>query len=120
MEVLDDYANMLNNSQIDITNLIPEIKEKLLNFTKKLENEKSSNEISDRPSIKEYKNLSSDYISEYSTKAEYIQYARSYFSRLMEVKKTLLDQAKENWRGFKVCDNILDMKGKVKIIFYKF
>lgn len=97
------------------------LKEKILHFTKKLENERNYLNKENLPTIKiedeKYENLSDQYISEYSTKnSKFIQYSNSYFQRLYEIKPSLQKLAREKWSTFKVCENILDIKGKVNLL----
>lgn len=61
-----------------------------------------------------YKNNSGGFFEEYS-ESVYIQYAFTYHLRLVSIRKDLKEQAKSKWKAVKVCDNILDVKGKVKI-----
>ena len=68
-------------------------------------------------SEQKYENSSDPFISEYSSKdSKFIQYSNSYFLRLYEIKPSLQKQAKEKWTTFKICENILDIKGKVNNI----
>lgn len=93
------------------------IKDKLNIFTKRLED----NSLIDQPFFRQdkdlnktYQNLSEDYIKEYSTQTDYIQYAKTYFNRLVELKPLLIKQSSEKWSNTKICKNMIDMKGKVK------
>ena len=63
-----------------------------------------------------YSNLSENYISEYKN-SNYVQYSNLYFIRLNEIRKELDLIASNKWSGIKICKNILDVKGKVKLIF---
>jgi hypothetical protein len=94
------------------------LKNKMIKFNEKLENK--LNKVSEdfkritTDANQKYENLSQLYISEYSSKdCKFIQYANGYFIRLYEIKKTLAKQANELWGTFKICENILDIKGKV-------
>ena len=109
MEILSDDLNTHNN----ILSLIPMLKDKLNMYTKTLESDKSIDESSLRSKSKSYKNLSQEFISEYASKTEYIQYSRTYFNRLTEIKPNLIKLAADKWRSYKICENILDMRGKV-------
>jgi hypothetical protein len=69
------------------------------------------------PIEQKYENLSDAYVSEYASKnSKFIQYSNSYFLRLYETKPSIQKQAKEKWATFKICENILDIKGKVNNI----
>jgi hypothetical protein len=100
----------IENNNLNIIEILPQLKERLHKFTKNLENS-----IYSLPSNTLYKvhNLSDEFIREYSNKTEYIQYARAYFSRLAEVKEKLMNQAGFKWKNMRICENILDLKGKV-------
>jgi hypothetical protein len=93
------------------------LKNKILDYSKKLEKkinyiDKDLNRNTNDNIV--YENLSEPYIAEYSSKnTKFIQYANSYFLRLYQIKPSLQKQAKEKWATFKICDNILDIKGKV-------
>lgn len=111
-----DNDENLYNSRFNLEELIPTLKDKLNFFTKLSEDQVSSYEKKSTDS-ENYKNYSDDYINEYSSKTEYIQYSRTYLNRLHEIKRDLMNQAQREWKNFKVCDNILDMKGTVRIFF---
>jgi hypothetical protein len=120
MEIDTDETLNGNYSHFDITELIPDLKQKLSVYSKSLESEKLNDENFTRVNILEsYKNQSFEFTSEYSNNREYIQYSRTYFSRLIEIKKDLMRQASEKWRNFRICENILDVRGKVKNIRIK-
>ena len=100
--------------KVDMNNL----KLNIIKFNDKLVNKLklASNDLFQRKSDSDQKwqNLSESYISEYSSKdCKFIQYAHGYFLRLYEVKNSLIKQVKERWATFKICENILDIKGKV-------
>jgi hypothetical protein len=108
-----DNDENINNSRFNLEELIPTLKDKLNFFTKNLEDQVCSYEKTNV----DYKNNSDDYINEYSSKTEYIQYSRTYLNRLLEIKRDLINQAQREWKNFKFCENILDMKGTVRIFF---
>jgi hypothetical protein len=109
-----ENQSVLNNT--DISELIPVLKEKLNLFSKALESDKNTDENFTRINNTEsFKNLSADFINEYGTKTEFIQYSRTYFNRLAEIKLDLMRQAADKWRNHKICENILDVRGKVNL-----
>lgn len=108
---------MINNSN----NTMSFLKEKLNLFSKKLAEDRTLDENfvrKDEEVNQTYTNMSSDFVGEYVNRTEYIQYAKTYFNRLVEVKPKLIQMAKDKWKSFKICQNILDMKGKVIFRIY--
>jgi len=97
---------------------IEKLKNKILTYNEKLiTNLNYLNKNFTRDSHQKYENSSDPFISEYSSKdSKFIQYSNSYFLRLYEIKPSLQKQAKDKWATFKICENILDIKGKVNII----
>jgi|LauGreDrversion4_2_1035121.scaffolds.fasta_scaffold1537007_1 hypothetical protein len=100
----------IDNNYLNLNGILPQLKERLHTFTKHLENS-ANTQFSTIPY--KFENLSEEFMREYSNKTEYIQYARAYFSRLAEVKEKIMNQARLKWKSLRVCENILDLKGKV-------
>ena len=100
--------------EIDLSLSVPEKKlksflshqnEKLL---KLLSPQKPPHQITSLPS--NYKNTPID-LSQ-SSSGNYSQYTTIYISRLKKCYASLRKQAMKKWNGTKICDNILDLKGK--------
>lgn len=114
MEVDTVESSNEYHNHLDISELIPDLKQKLTVCSKSLESDILNDENFTRANTSEsYKNHSFEFTSEYTNNRDFIQYSRTYFSRLLEIKQDLLRQASEKWRNFKVCENILDVRGKV-------
>jgi hypothetical protein len=95
------------------------LKNKLNQFSQKLENKMQFiNKITRSCEDVSYSNFSDQYIEEYASRdLKYIQYSTAYFLRLYEIKEELLKQTKEKWRTYTICNNLLDIKGRVKYFF---
>jgi hypothetical protein len=114
MEVDSVESSNENYNHLNILELIPDLKQKLSVCSKSLESDTLNDENFTRVNtLESYKNQSFEFTSEYTNNREYIQYSRTYFSRLLEIKQDLMRQASEKWRNFRICENILDVRGKV-------
>lgn len=100
--------------EIDLSLSVPENKLKTLlshqneKLLKLLSTQKTPNQITSLPS--NYKNTPID-LSQ-SSSGNYSQYTTIYISRLKKCYSSLKQQAMNKWKGIKICDNILDLKGK--------
>lgn len=115
MEIVDNDNSINLNLKVE-TNLL---KNRLNLFSSKLENNLHRKDHFMRKQIHAYSNNSGIYVKELSN-SNYIQYSHIYFLRLTELKNCLKTLAKEKWRNCKICENILDIKGKVKFKIYLF
>ena len=61
-----------------------------------------------------YENKSEQFTQEYKN-SNFIQYAHLYYIRLYEIKNTMHKIAESKWSKVKICKNILDVKGNVKL-----
>jgi hypothetical protein len=102
------------NTDLNLKINIDTLKSKLMEYNQHLELNKNTPKIqtSNVNIAHNYENQSEIFIKEYSS-SKYVQYAFTYSYRLMEVSPHLSKQAKEKWKNCRVCDNILDLKGKV-------
>lgn len=100
-------------SELD-ENLISLIKEKLNIFSQHTFQDNIINQLK-KESNETYRNLSHSFVSEFTTKTEYIQYSKIYFNRLNYFRENLYKRSKEKWKDVKICNNVIDMKGQVII-----
>ena len=56
------------------------------------------------------------FLAEYND-ANMLQYSHLYFLRLKLVKQKLTELSKKKWKGVRICENILETRGNVKINF---
>lgn len=75
-----------------------------------------SNNISDRKGS-EITDTSEMFLVEYK-EASMLQYSHLYFLRLKLVRQKLTELSKKKWKGVRICQNILEAKGNVRIIFF--
>ena len=100
--------------EIDLSLSVPE--NKLKTFLSK-QNEKLLKLLSTQKPLQQITSLPSNYKNtpidlSQSSSGNYSQYTSVYISRLKKCYSSLKKQAMNKWNGIKICDNILDLKGK--------
>ncbi len=107
---------------------IDEIHEKNIKNALNLYNEKLNNLHKNKSPRKEkYKSLqdilgmeiqdkSDIFLTEYNS-ANFIQYSHLYYLRLKIMKNDILQKARKRWKKIRICENIFEMKGSVRIFF---
>lgn len=58
------------------------------------------------------------FLAEYND-ANMLQYCHLYFLRLKLVREKLTELSKKKWKGIRICGNILETKGNVRINLFK-